>query len=249
MQAWRTDSGVRRHGLRQKFHAGRHDGLHQCASQPAHHHHRRPDRIPFPPKKCIISQREIGLDVPVFPTALRYVVRQDPDCILIGEMRDRETMLAAIQAAETGHLVLGSLHCSDAATKFSRILEFFPRTNTLSSDRRWPTAWERSCANVCSAWSGTVPATEVLLTNSIVSEKIITKRTKTYRPFSAMPRRRHAGLYVLPVRAGKRGQDPSRNGPGLRPQPRGADLRPQRHRYGQLRHPVPRAGIIPVGGT
>ena len=84
----------------------------------------------FLSKKCIVSQREVGIDVLDFKTALRHVVRQDPDCILIGELRDRETMMAAIQAAETGHLVMGSLHCSDAQQTFSRILEFFPRRGT-----------------------------------------------------------------------------------------------------------------------
>ena len=87
-----------------------------------------PIEFEFHGKKSIISQREVGLDVPNFPDALRVVVRQDPDCILIGEMRDRETMLAAIQAAETGHLVMGSLHCADAQLSFARILEFFERT-------------------------------------------------------------------------------------------------------------------------
>jgi twitching motility protein PilT len=80
----------------------------------------------FRPKMAIVSQREIGIDVPDFPTALRAAVRQDPDVIMIGELRDRETMLAGIQAAETGHLVFATLHTSDTMQAFSRILEFFP---------------------------------------------------------------------------------------------------------------------------
>ena len=95
-----------------------------------------PIEYSFQPQKCIISQREIGIDVASFPEALRFVVRQDPDCILIGELRDKETMLAAIQAAETGHLVLGSIHCSDAEQTFSRILEFFRARNMISSAHR-----------------------------------------------------------------------------------------------------------------
>ena len=87
-----------------------------------------PIEFAFHGKKSIISQREVGIDVPNFQDAMRVVVRQDPDTILIGELRDRETMLAAIQAAETGHLVLGSLHCADAQLSFSRILEFFERS-------------------------------------------------------------------------------------------------------------------------
>ncbi len=130
----------------------------------------------FHAKKSIISQREIGIDIPSYAEALRYVVRQDPDCIFIGEMRDKETMLAAIQSAETGHLVLGSLHCSDAQQTFSRILEFFPRTehafirssmaNSLTAimcQRLLPGIEEGK----------RYPATEVLLNNSVVKDKIL----------------------------------------------------------------------------
>ncbi|HUU83771.1 MAG TPA: ATPase, T2SS/T4P/T4SS family, partial [Phycisphaerae bacterium] len=74
-----------------------------------------PVEFVFKNKKAIVSQREIGIDIPTYSEALRYVVRQDPDVIFIGEMRDRDTMMAAIQSAETGHQVLGSIHCSDAA--------------------------------------------------------------------------------------------------------------------------------------
>lgn len=82
----------------------------------------------FRPRKCIISQREIGIDIPDYAEGLKYVVRQDPDTLFIGEMRDKFTMTAALQAAETGHLVFGSLHSADAMQAFARILEFFPRT-------------------------------------------------------------------------------------------------------------------------
>jgi twitching motility protein PilT len=135
-----------------------------------------PIEFVFHPKKCIISQREIGIDVPNFHEALRFVVRQDPDCILIGEMRDRDTILAAIQAAETGHLVLGTLHCSDAQQTFSRILEFFPRTDhafVRSSLANSLTAimCQRLLPGVVEGKR--FPATEVLLANSIVKEKIL----------------------------------------------------------------------------
>jgi len=76
-------------------------------------------------KKSFINQREVGMDVESFPEALRRVVRQDPDVILIGEMRDRESMLAALQAADTGHLVLGTLHTYTAPQTFGRLLKFF----------------------------------------------------------------------------------------------------------------------------
>ncbi|MFP4056991.1 MAG: type IV pilus twitching motility protein PilT [Candidatus Brocadiia bacterium] len=76
-------------------------------------------------RRAIINQREIGIDVPSFHEALRYVVRQDPDVILLGEMRDQETIQAGLSAAETGHLVFGTLHSATVSQTFSRILEFF----------------------------------------------------------------------------------------------------------------------------
>jgi twitching motility protein PilT len=74
----------------------------------------------------IVNQREIGLDTQSFNEALRRALRQDPDVILIGEMRDAETAQTAMQAAESGHLVLSTLHTTDAAESISRIVEFFP---------------------------------------------------------------------------------------------------------------------------
>lgn len=80
----------------------------------------------FKDKKCLVDQREIGVDTENFQTALKYVVRQSPDVILIGEMRDKETMEAAISAAETGHLVLSTLHTVNAQQTVERIINFFP---------------------------------------------------------------------------------------------------------------------------
>jgi len=77
-------------------------------------------------KKSIITQREIGVDVPTFKEALRRALRQDPDVILVGEMRDLETMEAAITAAETGHLVFATLHTTGAAATVDRIVDAFP---------------------------------------------------------------------------------------------------------------------------
>jgi twitching motility protein PilT len=75
---------------------------------------------------CIVNQREIGLDTESFGQALRRALRQDPDVILIGELRDAETAQTALQAAESGHLVLSTLHTVDAAETISRMIEFFP---------------------------------------------------------------------------------------------------------------------------
>jgi twitching motility protein PilT len=86
------------------------------------------DPIEFlhPNKKAIISQREIGVDTASFGRALRRVLRQDPDVILIGEIRDEETMATALQAAETGHLVLSTLHTLNASETISRVISLFP---------------------------------------------------------------------------------------------------------------------------
>jgi len=130
----------------------------------------------FHPKKSIISQREIGIDVPDYHEALRFMVRQDPDCIMIGELRDRETMTAALQAAETGHLVFGSLHVSDAQQTFSRILEFFPRDehtfirSSLANSLR-AIMCQRLVLGIAEGTQ--YPSTEVLLRNSTVRDKII----------------------------------------------------------------------------
>ena len=134
----------------------------------------------FTPKKSIISQREIGIDVPDYKTALRYIVRQDPDVIFIGELRDHETVLAAIQAAETGHLVFATLHMADTMQSFNRILEFFPReehgflrsslANTLRAilaQRLLP-----GVPNMNGGAGGSVPACEILINTPIVQQKI-----------------------------------------------------------------------------
>jgi twitching motility protein PilT len=77
-------------------------------------------------KKSLVNQREVGSDTTSFGQALKYVLRQDPDIILIGEMRDIETIQAAINIAETGHLVLATLHTTDAAQSINRIIDVFP---------------------------------------------------------------------------------------------------------------------------
>src|SRR6186713_2770066 len=77
-------------------------------------------------KKSIVVQREIGVDVPSFSEALRRALRQDPDVMLVGEMRDLETIQSAVTAAETGHLVFGTLHTSGAASTINRLIDAFP---------------------------------------------------------------------------------------------------------------------------
>ncbi|MCP3902884.1 MAG: PilT/PilU family type 4a pilus ATPase [Planctomycetes bacterium] len=130
----------------------------------------------FRPNQAYISQREIGIDVPDFPIALRSAVRQDPDVLMIGEMRDRETMLAGIQAAETGHLVFVTLHTADTTQAFSRILEFFDTKDhafirsSLAAGLRGVMA-QRLIPCVREGVQR-VPATEVLLNTTTVADKI-----------------------------------------------------------------------------
>lgn len=81
----------------------------------------------FTEEKCIINQREIGLDVVDFEIGMKHAVREDPDVMLVGEMRDQETFMTAIHAAETGHLVFGTIHASSAPSTIGRILDLFPQ--------------------------------------------------------------------------------------------------------------------------
>ena len=85
-----------------------------------------PIEFVFTSDKCLITQREIGDDVEDFAIGMKHAVREDPDVMLVGEMRDEETFLTAIHAAETGHLVFGTIHASSAATTIGRILDLFP---------------------------------------------------------------------------------------------------------------------------
>ena len=86
-----------------------------------------PIEYTFTEDKCLINQREIGIDVKDFEIAMKHAVREDPDVMLVGEMRDRETFMTAIHAAETGHLVFGTIHASSAPTTIGRILDLFPQ--------------------------------------------------------------------------------------------------------------------------
>ena len=86
-----------------------------------------PIEFVFTEDKCLINQREIGLDVVDFEIGMKHAVREDPDIILVGEMRDKETFMTAIHAAETGHLVFGTTHASSSSTTIGRILDLFPK--------------------------------------------------------------------------------------------------------------------------
>ncbi len=87
-----------------------------------------PIEFVYTPDKCLINQREIGMDVKDFHIAMKHAVREDPDIILVGELRDMETFETAIHAAETGHLVFGTIHASSAPGTIQRILDLFPQS-------------------------------------------------------------------------------------------------------------------------
>ena len=113
----------------------------------------------------LIEQVEIGVDAPDFPTALRAALRQAPDVIVVGEMRDPETMRIALAAAETGHLVLSTLHTTDAASTISRIADSFPaeRQNTIRQELAMALAAVMTQTLLPRAGGGIVPAAELLI--------------------------------------------------------------------------------------
>ena len=99
---------------------------------------------------CIVNQREVGLDTVSFGQALRRALRQDPDVILIGELRDSETAETALQAAESGHLVLSTMHTVDAAETVGRMIEFFPADQAHPDPgRSSPASSAASSASAC----------------------------------------------------------------------------------------------------
>ncbi|MFH1367532.1 MAG: type IV pilus twitching motility protein PilT [Elusimicrobiota bacterium] len=125
--------------------------------------------------KSIISQRELGFDTLSYPDALRNVVRQDPNVILLGEMRDLDTMAAAITAAQTGHLVLSTVHTVDAAQSVNRILDMFPphqqtQMRFLLADTLKAVISQRLLPH--SSGSGRVPAVEVMVVTALVKKMI-----------------------------------------------------------------------------
>jgi twitching motility protein PilT len=143
----------------------------------------------FKPKKSIISQREIGIDIPDYAEGLKHIVRQDPDTIFIGEMRDRHTMSAALQAAETGHLVFSTLHTADTMQAFSRILEFFPHTEHQFIRASLSNSLRAICAQKLLPGAREefplVPATEVLINNVVCKELIRKEQDSDIPPLIA----------------------------------------------------------------
>ena len=115
--------------------------------------------------RSLIEQIEIGTDAPDFPTALRAAMRQAPDILVVGEMRDPETMRIAVSAAETGHLVLSTLHTTDVASTVARISDSFPpeRQNTIRQELAMALAAVLTQILLPSRNSGRFPAAELLM--------------------------------------------------------------------------------------
>ncbi len=133
-----------------------------------------PIEILHPDRGCIVNQREIGLDTESFSQALRRVLRQDPDIILIGEMRDTETAHTALQAAESGHLVFSTLHTIDAAETLGRMIEFFPadKQPQIRSIMAGTLKGVVSQRLLPRTDGGRVPAVEVMVTNARIQDLI-----------------------------------------------------------------------------
>ncbi|PLX21928.1 type IV pili twitching motility protein PilT [Candidatus Parcubacteria bacterium] len=133
-----------------------------------------PIEYTFKDRQSIIEQRQLGRDTRDFSTALKYALRQDPNIIMVGEMRDRETVRAALTAAKTGHLVLSTLHTSTAAETVSRIIDFFPTdyqnqiTNQLASVLRAVISQQL----LPRRGGGLVAAREIMINNNAISNLI-----------------------------------------------------------------------------
>ena len=133
-----------------------------------------PIEILHPDRGCIVNQREVGLDTVSFEQALRRVLRQDPDVILIGELRDTETAHTALQAAESGHLVFSTLHTIDAAETVGRMIEFFPpaKQQQIRSILAGTLRGVISQRLLPRADGGRVPSVEVMVSNARIQDLI-----------------------------------------------------------------------------
>jgi twitching motility protein PilT len=157
------------------------------------------DPIEFvhPSKKCLVTQRQVGLHTRSFKHALRAALREDPDIILVGEMRDLETVSIAIETAETGHLVFGTLHTTTAASTIDRIIDQFPpdrqaQVRVMLSESLRGVIAQTLCKKI---GGGRVAAREVLLTIPAVSNLI--REGKTFQIPSIMQTNRKTGMVTL----------------------------------------------------
>jgi twitching motility protein PilT len=157
------------------------------------------DPIEFvhPSKKCLVTQRQVGLHTRSFKHALRAALREDPDIILVGEMRDLETVSIAIETAETGHLVFGTLHTTTAASTIDRVIDQFPpdrqaQVRVMLSESLRGVIAQTLCKKI---GGGRVAAREILLTIPAVSNLI--REGKTFQIPSIMQVNRKGGMVTL----------------------------------------------------
>jgi twitching motility protein PilT len=157
------------------------------------------DPIEFvhPSKKCLVTQRQVGVHTRSFKHALRAALREDPDIILVGEMRDLETVSIAIETAETGHLVFGTLHTTTAASTIDRIIDQFPadrqsQVRVMLSESLRGVIAQTLCKKI---GGGRVAAREVLLSIPAVSNLI--REGKTFQIPSVMQTNRKGGMVTL----------------------------------------------------
>ena len=148
-------------------------------------------------KKCLVTQRQVGLHTRSFKQALRAALREDPDIILVGEMRDLETVSIAIETAETGHLVFGTLHTTTAASTVDRIIDQFPadrqaQVRVMLSESLRGVIAQTLCRKI---GGGRVAAREILLSIPAVSNLI--REGKTFQIPSIMQTNRKAGMVTL----------------------------------------------------
>lgn len=149
-------------------------------------------------KKSVINQREVGVDVPSFGEALRRVLRMDPDVILVGELRDLETIEAAIRAAETGHLVFSTLHTISASGTITRIIDVFPvnqqeQIRTQLSANLMAVLSQALCP--LATGRGRIAAYEFMVVTPAISNLI--RENKTYRIDSSIQTGRKLGMQLL----------------------------------------------------
>jgi twitching motility protein PilT len=149
-------------------------------------------------KGCLVNQREVGEDTWSFSNALKHVLRQDPDIILVGEMRDLETIQVALTAAETGHLVFATLHTQDAAQTIDRIIDVFPPHQQQQVRQQLAMSLQGVvCQTLCRTVDGhsRIAATEVLVVTPAVRNLI--REGKTHQIYSVMQAGAQHGMHTL----------------------------------------------------
>ncbi len=149
-------------------------------------------------KKCIVNQREVGADTHSFANALKHVLRQDPDIILVGEMRDLETISVALTAAETGHLVFATLHTQDAAQTIDRVIDVFPAHQQEQVRTQLAGAIQGVvCQTLCKRADGPgrAVATEVLIATPAIRNLI--REGKTHQIYSSMQAGAQQGMHTM----------------------------------------------------